>query len=126
VGRETLVQTCINQKPRCHPEAAESRASAQEIDFLVAHIVPLDVWYVVPVEAIAAGTSLRLYPDYDCKQARFEQYKEAWHLFGSEAGAVNEPVVSGDPMAGVEKEEPVVEPLIKWNPVWKPWIFRGR
>jgi hypothetical protein len=99
--------------------------TAQEIDFLVAHIVPLDVWYVVPVEAIAAGTSLRLYPDYDCKQARFEQYKEAWHLFGGGAGAAtaSDPEAVGDPM---EKEEPIREPLIKWNPVWKPWIFRGR
>jgi PD-(D/E)XK endonuclease len=49
----------------------------QEIDVLAAHIVPLDVWYVVPVQAIAAGTSLRLYPDGGCKSARFEKYREA-------------------------------------------------
>ena len=52
-----------------------------EIDVLAAHIVPLDVWYVVPVQAIAAGTSLRLYPDGGCERARFEKYREAWDFF---------------------------------------------
>ena len=43
--------------------------TADDIDVLAAHVVPLDVWYVVPVAALAAGTSLRLYPDDGCKTA---------------------------------------------------------
>jgi hypothetical protein len=54
--------------------------TADEIDALAAHIVPLDVWYVLPVSALGSGTSLRLYPAGGCKTARFEQYREAWHL----------------------------------------------
>jgi hypothetical protein len=63
---------------------------ADDIDVLAAHVVPLDVWYVVPVvpvvpvAALAAGTSLRLYPDDGCKTARFEKYREGWDLFRGE------------------------------------------
>lgn len=55
--------------------------TADDIDVLAAHAVPLDVWYVVPVAALAAGTSLRLYPDHGCKTARFDKYREGWDLF---------------------------------------------
>ncbi len=50
-----------------------------DIDFLVAHIVPRDIWYVLPVEACMPSPMLRFYPD-GAKCARFEQYREAWHL----------------------------------------------
>src|SRR5216684_2477737 len=50
--------------------------SAEDIDVLAAHIVPLDIWYVVPVEGLAPGTSLRLYPEGGCKRPRFEKYRE--------------------------------------------------
>jgi hypothetical protein len=56
--------------------------TAKDIDVLVAHILPVDVWYVFPVEAIAHCTCLRLYPGIPCKCARWENYREAWHLFG--------------------------------------------
>jgi hypothetical protein len=54
--------------------------TAEDIDMLVAHIVPVDVWYVLPIEAITNSTSLRFYPDIPCKCARWEIYREAWHL----------------------------------------------
>jgi len=54
--------------------------TAKDIDVLVAHILPLGVWYVLPIAAIAHCTSLRLYPDIPCKCARWETYREAWHL----------------------------------------------
>jgi len=59
--------------------------TAEDVDVLAALVVPLDAWYVVPVEAIAAGTSLRLYPQGGCKRARFEQYREAWGLLRGDA-----------------------------------------
>jgi hypothetical protein len=55
--------------------------TAADIDVLVVHIPPLEVWYVLPVEAVANSTSLRFYPDIPCKCARWETYREAWHLF---------------------------------------------
>ena len=54
--------------------------TADEIDALVVHIQPCDVWYVIPVEAFAGCKNLRFYPDVECKCARWESYREAWHL----------------------------------------------
>ena len=58
--------------------------TAKDIDILVAHIVPVDAWYVLPIEAITSCTSLRFYPDIACKCARWEAYREAWHLLQSQ------------------------------------------
>jgi hypothetical protein len=54
--------------------------SAEEIDALVVHIPPCDVWYVLPVEAFVGANNLRFYPDIESKSARWEKYREAWHL----------------------------------------------
>jgi len=54
--------------------------TADDIDVLVAHILPVDAWYVLPIHAFARSTSLRFYPDIPCKCARWEKYREAWHL----------------------------------------------
>ena len=50
-----------------------------EIDFLVAYIVPEDLWYVVPVAAFASRKGLRFYP-HSGRHALYEQYREAWCL----------------------------------------------
>ena len=109
-----------------------------DIDFLVAHIIPLDVWYVIPIDAMGPGMSLRFYPEGNCKRPRFEKYREAWHLLGppknqpaqtsgnplctsacpEQSGGTsavldNEP--EDDPEPGIE-----AEPKIRWNPIWRP------
>ncbi len=101
--------------------------TAEDIDVLAAHIVPLDVWYVVPVGALAQGTSLRLYPDDGCKTARFEKYREAWDLFRGEAEVAGE----GDAVAVGEELDAVDESIppafARWRPpAWKPPRFFGR
>lgn len=48
-----------------------------QIDFLVAYIVPEDIWYIVPVAEIATRRGLRFYPHGGAK-ARLERYREAW------------------------------------------------
>jgi tetratricopeptide (TPR) repeat protein len=52
--------------------------SSDEIDLLVVHIRPVDVWYVIPVEAFVPAKCLRFYPDILCKAARWEGFREAW------------------------------------------------
>jgi hypothetical protein len=54
---------------------------AEEIDFFVAYIVPLDVWYIVPVSELASLRLLRCYPS-GCRPGGgyFEAFREAWHL----------------------------------------------
>jgi hypothetical protein len=37
-----------------------------------------DVWYLLPVRAIAGVKSLRLFPDLKSKRPRWERYREAW------------------------------------------------
>jgi len=56
--------------------------SAAEIDFLVAHIVPEDAWFVIPVRAFTPRKSVRVYPRGDARSGRYEKYREAWCLMG--------------------------------------------
>jgi hypothetical protein len=51
-----------------------------DIDVLVAYIIPRKAWYVLPVEDFVPFTTLRFYPDIECKRARWENYREAWDL----------------------------------------------
>ena len=96
--------------------------TGDEIDVLAAHVVPLDVWYVVPVGALAAGTSLRLYPNDGCKAARFEKYREAWNLF---RGDVKEESAldSADEDPG---DDSVLQRVGFRRPEWKPRVFGVR
>jgi hypothetical protein len=59
--------------------------TALDIDFVAAYIAPKDIWYLVPVSVILTRTCICLYPDGSRKKkdkgtARYEKYKEAWHL----------------------------------------------
>ncbi len=55
--------------------------TAAEIDFFVAHIVPLDIWYIIPIQAIGHRKGISFYPHTRRKsRAQFEKYREAWCL----------------------------------------------
>jgi hypothetical protein len=55
--------------------------NAAEIDFFVAYLVPEDIWYIVPVEAIGSRKGARFYPHARRKShGDFEKYREAWCL----------------------------------------------
>lgn len=62
-----------------------------DIDFLAAHVAPLDVWYILPVEACTPAPMLRFYPHRQAKKMRLEKYREAWHLLESHA-AESQPI----------------------------------
>ena len=51
-----------------------------EIDFLAVYIVPLDIWYVIPVKAFTPRKCLRFYPEDEGSLGRYEKYREAWWL----------------------------------------------
>jgi hypothetical protein len=51
--------------------------TAAEIDFLVAHIVPEDAWYVIPVAALMQRTTIRIYL-HSGARGEFRAYREAW------------------------------------------------
>ena len=52
----------------------------RDIDFIAAHVVPLDIWYIIPVEVCTPRPLLHFYPHRKAKQMRLEKYREAWHL----------------------------------------------
>lgn len=55
-----------------------------DVDFLAAHIVPLDIWYIIPVEVCTPAPMLRFYPHREAKLMRLEKYREAWPLLQSQ------------------------------------------
>jgi len=48
-----------------------------DIDFLVAYIIPENLWYVVPIAAFASRKGLGFYP-YGEGKHEFEKYRGAW------------------------------------------------
>jgi hypothetical protein len=49
-------------------------------DFLAAYVVTENAWYIIPEETIQGQESVSLYPKLP--KARYEKYREAWHLLG--------------------------------------------
>jgi hypothetical protein len=68
---------------RRHSGKAYSRA---DVDFIAALVVPRDVWYIIPVDALEGRDCIYLYPDQRHSRGKFERYKEAWELLGGSAG----------------------------------------
>lgn len=59
--------------------------SLEEIDVLVAYIVPEDLWYVVPVTVFRKIKGIKLYPVPRRRRSKYEVYREGWQLL-SEVG----------------------------------------
>lgn len=58
----------------------KKRYTKKEIDVLVAHVQPLDVWYVIPIEAVGRARSLRLHPGMEGGDTQWERWREAWDV----------------------------------------------
>jgi len=62
----------------------------EEIDYVAAYLIPLDLWYIIPAGVVAMRKgSIWLAPWR--RQSKYERYLEAWHLLrrwrgGSYAG----------------------------------------
>jgi hypothetical protein len=64
-----------------------------EIDFMAVLLTDENIWYVIPVGALAGRLTIHLYPfgnRRDGRGQRMEKYREAWDLLGAgeEAGGV--------------------------------------
>ena len=63
----------------------------KDTDFIAAHVVPLQIFYIIPVEVCTPAPMLRFYPHRQAKVMRLESYKEAWELMeGTDHGCVIE------------------------------------
>jgi PD-(D/E)XK endonuclease len=63
--------------------AYDSTYTPDDIDFLVAYIVPLNLWYVIPIEVFLHTKSAKIFPTSHRPNRRFEPYREAWSLMTS-------------------------------------------
>ena len=53
--------------------------TSKEIDFFVGYVVPENIWYIVPIQAIGRRKGIRFYPTTRRQsRAHFEKYREAW------------------------------------------------
>jgi PD-(D/E)XK endonuclease len=58
--------------------------TSKEIDFFVAYVVPENIWYIIPIQAIGQRKGIRFYPTTRRQsRALFEKYREAWCLLDS-------------------------------------------
>lgn len=63
--------------------SAKSPYTARHADFFVGLVVPLDAWYIIPVQAVGCRTSIYVYPDgheRNRKGTDYEVFRDAWHL----------------------------------------------
>jgi len=50
----------------------------EEVDVVVAYIVPEDAWYVIPIEAFKDVKGMKLFPRAKKRRSKHEKYREAW------------------------------------------------
>jgi hypothetical protein len=63
-----------------------------DTDFIAAHIVPLDIWYILPVAVCTPAPMLRFYPHRQAKQMRLEKYRELWTQLKPESPGPRGPI----------------------------------
>jgi PD-(D/E)XK endonuclease len=74
-----------------------------DIDYIAAHVVPLDLWYIVPVEVCTPAPMLRFYPHRKAKQMRLEKFRELWRQLRPRNPPDNSPITI---RASVDEEIP--------------------
>lgn len=66
----------------------------EDIDVLAARVVLEkdggEVWYLLPVKAVAEVKNLRFFPGLKGRDPRWERYREAWRWLGLKAERRNE------------------------------------
>jgi hypothetical protein len=66
--------------------------TTHDTDFIAAHIVPLDIWYILPVEVCTPQPMLRFYPHRQAKKMRLEKYRELWTQLKPESPGPHGPI----------------------------------
>ena len=63
---------------KCHLDSNGVPYRPDQIDFFAAYVIPTDTWYILPIKATNGQPDILLTPN--AKNAKYEKYKEAWHL----------------------------------------------
>jgi hypothetical protein len=62
--------------------------SKSEVDFIAAHIISEDVWYILPVREVEKRLALRFRPKGYHRPDIYAHYREAWHLLREPDGLI--------------------------------------
>ncbi len=54
----------------------------EQIDFVAAYIIPLDIWYILPAKVVVLQGKVALTPSHEGH--KYEPYMEAWNLLRGE------------------------------------------
>lgn len=79
------------------------------VDVLAGWVMPLDVWYIIPLQAIAWRSAVTVYPHRDGEAGQFEAFREAWCLLAcwkegvSDKGFVIDRLCRGDKRRGSDR-----------------------
>jgi PD-(D/E)XK endonuclease len=68
--------------------AQKTMYTSEDIDIFVAYLVPIDVWYVIPVEKIKRKIML-FFPYGGDRCGHYEQYREAWSLMAPQTSGAS-------------------------------------
>jgi hypothetical protein len=64
----------------CHMPAGKRLVHVlEEIDFVAAYIIPLDLWYIIPAGVVAMRKGSIWLAPWN-RKGKYERYLEAWHL----------------------------------------------
>jgi hypothetical protein len=69
---------CYDLHGRCGNQE-RAQYTSEDIDIFVGYLVPIDVWYVIPVDKIKKK-NLLFYPYGGARCGHYERYREAWSL----------------------------------------------
>lgn len=65
--------------------AKNKKYRKEAFDILAAYVEPLDVWYLIPREALGNKSTVALYPHRDDIEGVYEKYRERWQVFDERA-----------------------------------------
>src|ERR1700674_302054 len=68
--------------------AQKTMYTSEDIDIFVSYLVPIDVWYVIPVEKIKRKIML-FFPYGGDRCGHYEQYREAWSLMAPQTSGAS-------------------------------------
>ncbi|HEV2402177.1 MAG TPA: group I intron-associated PD-(D/E)XK endonuclease [Candidatus Sulfotelmatobacter sp.] len=63
---------------KCHLDSNGVPYSPRDLDIIAALVIPTDTWYILPIRATNGQPDILLTPQ--SPRAKYEKYKEAWHL----------------------------------------------
>jgi PD-(D/E)XK endonuclease len=76
---------CAETRYRVKTTGANGQVyTSKEIDFFVAYVVPENLWYIIPIQAVGSRKAIRFYPTTRRpSRAMYEKYRESWCLLDS-------------------------------------------